>query len=596
MDLGLGALAFYVLTGRAPATSAVGLRDRLREQDGVDLSVELPQISSQLRTAVLRATHPAPTNRLGDVKAFLAQLAEAERAASTENDINEDPLDATAGAVLDGRFELQQRLGKGSTAVGLLVKDLHAPDGSPERVLKVALNDEAAARLNDEADVLRGLKSARLVKLVEGPLTIGGRRALLLESAGHETLSDVLRSRDRLSIDFLQRYGQDLLDAVVTLDKAGIDHRDIKPSNLGVLESRGDRTKHLVLFDFSLTRAAAAATSAGTPPYLDPFLGNSDRNHFDSAAERYSAAVVLFEMATGKTPQYGDGEADPSAISDEATIQPEMFDPTLAKSLMAFFTTALARDAATRHHTATEMRTQWRTIFADESTTEADDSADALADAATLSTPLSDSGLTPRALSALEPRALSTVGDLLAVDPVSISRMPGVRNSTRLQITRRVKAWHKRLGKPAQPANPGISSLWSACSWTARCRAQGLCGIYLAGHQSQRGALPQEGRRHDRARSVDRRRCRRRHRRHPAHPAGHDRAEHDRRRTRPIRPSRNDLDNRRGQTPRPDPGTCPLGGTGRPHDRRPRTRRRETQRGATQLPGHHQRPISDAAW
>ena len=134
-------------------------------------------------------------------------------------------------------------------------------------------------------------------------------------------------------------------------------------------EGRSDRTKHLVLFDFSLTRAAASATSAGTPPYLDPFLvGQRDR--FDSAAERYAAAVVLFEMATGRTPTYGDGESDPATIGDEATVEPQMFDPALADGLTEFFTAALARDVRQRHHTAASMRAAWAAIFTADVTTE----------------------------------------------------------------------------------------------------------------------------------------------------------------------------------------------------------------------------------
>src|SRR5450432_1944216 len=91
----------------------------------------------------------------------------------------------------------------------------------------------------------------------------------------------------------------ELLEALAALDRAGVDHRDIKPANLGVREGRSDRAKHLVLFDFSLSRAGATAVTAGTPPYLDPFLDDAGRGRYDSAAERYSAAVVLFEMATG---------------------------------------------------------------------------------------------------------------------------------------------------------------------------------------------------------------------------------------------------------------------------------------------------------
>ena len=447
---GLGALAFYLLTGAPPAARGAALRQRLHDQQGLDLAIELPQVSSTLRSLVLKATHPAPTRRTGDIATVLAQLANAERDAATDGD-GADPLEAAPEAVLDGRFRLIRRLGQGSTAVGLLVNDQLAERPDAECVLKVALNEDAAHRLDDEAEVLRQLDSPRVVKLLEDhPLVVGGRRALLLENAGPQTLTDVLRTRTRLSLDLLERFGTDLLDSLVALDKAGIDHRDIKPSNLGVREGRGDRTKHLVLFDFSLTRAAASATQAGTPPYLDPFLTGT-RARYDSAAERYAASVVLFEMATGRTPVYGDGQADPATIKDEVSIDPAMFDPTLAGAFVDFFRTALARTAKDRHHTAAELRSAWLAIFAREATTQPDESNDELAAQATLATPLPESGLTARALSALEPYAVQTVGELLTVDPVRLSRLQGVANVTRLQITGRIKEWRARLGNPVTP-------------------------------------------------------------------------------------------------------------------------------------------------
>ena len=165
----------------------------------------------------------------------------------------------------------------------------------------------------------------------------------------------MLRERPRLSLDLLERYGTDLLEALVALDKANVDHRDIKPANLGVREQRSDRAKHLVLFDFSLSRAGAASVEAGTPPYLDPFLGTATRPNWDSAAERYAATVTLFEMATGQTPRYGDGLTYPAVIADEASLEPGLFDPSVAAALTDFFRRALRRDARQRFHTATEM-------------------------------------------------------------------------------------------------------------------------------------------------------------------------------------------------------------------------------------------------
>jgi len=444
----LGALAYYVLAGRPAASDRAALRERLYRDRGLDLAADLPQVPSAVRTLVLEATRPSVSDRMPDVRTFLERLADAERALTATDDEVSDPLDATPGAILGGgRFELRRRLGSGSTAVGLLVTDLAAgQDGTDTvRVLKVAIDDAAAARLAGEADVLRELDDPRLVRIVDGPIDVGPRTALLLESAGEQTLADLLRGRSRVSLDLLERWGTDLLEALVALDRAGVDHRDIKPSNLGIREDRSRRVKHLVLFDFSLARAGATALTAGTPDYLDPFLGTDKRDRFDSAAERYSAAVVLFEMATGGLPQYGDGQSDPASVPDEAGVEPALFDPTVAPALVRFFTAALARRADRRHHTAADMLAAWRSAFAPVPKSQPDD-ADRLAAAATPSTPLAEAGLSARALSAVESLGVITVGDLVAVDAVRLNRLSGAAEPTRREVKDRARQWRERLG------------------------------------------------------------------------------------------------------------------------------------------------------
>ncbi len=441
----LGAVAYFVLAGRPPAADRTGLRERIQRDGGLDLAADLPQISSAMRALVLEATRPSVSERLSDVGAFLERLATVERSGTSPDEVA-DPLDATAGAVLDDRWQLERRLGAGSTAVGLLVSDLTIGTGADaRRVLKVGINDAAMARLDAEARVLAALKHRRIVRLVDGPIQLGTRRALVLEPAGDQTLGDVLTGRQRLSLDLLERWGTDLLDALVALDKAGVDHRDIKPANLGVREGRRDRTKHLILFDFSLTQAGATAVGAGTPPYLDPFLDTPGRGRYDSAAERYSAAVVLFEMATGRPPVYGDGLSDPASIPDEATVEASLFDPSLAQRLVPFFRRGLARRVADRHHTAADMFGEWKALFAPSEVTVPDD-AESLATSAEISTPLAKAGLSARALSAIEPFGVSTVGDLVAIDPVRLNRMSGASEPTRREVKQRAKQWRDRFG------------------------------------------------------------------------------------------------------------------------------------------------------
>ena len=444
----LGALAYLVLSGRPAASDRTTLQARTLRDGGLDLAADLPQVSSALRDLVLESTRGVVSDRVPDVRQFLELLAKAERAlTAVEDDAIVDPLDATPGAVIGGRYRLESRLGAGSTAVGLLVTDLSAGTSAPDvlRVLKVAINDAAGARLRAEAEVLASLNSPRLVRLVEGPIEVGDRQALVLEVAGQQTLGDVLRARARLSLDLLERWGTDVLEALVALDRAGVDHRDIKPANLGVREGRGDRVKHLVLFDFSLSRAGATALTAGTPPYLDPFLDAKGRGRYDSAAERYAAAVVLFEMATGSAPTYGDGLSDPASVADEAAVEPAMFDESIAAGLVDFFRIALARDAAARHDTAATMLTAWHAVFAPVPKTVPDDAAER-AEAAQPTTRLVDAGLSARALSALEPYHVVTVGDLVAVDPVRLNRLSGVAEPTRREVKEQARRWRDRFG------------------------------------------------------------------------------------------------------------------------------------------------------
>ena len=476
----LGALAYYLLVGHPAAIDRSSLRERLRRDEGLDLAAELPQVSSAVRDLVLEATRPAVGNRLPDVGAFLERLDEAERTLAGPDELPAtDPLEARADTVLEGRYRVLRRLGAGSTAVGLLVADLAAKESI--RVLKVAIDDAAARRLLAEAEVLRGLDHPRLARLVEGPVRIGTRTALVMDHAGDQTLGEVLADRAQQSIDLLERWGTDLLQALVELDRAGVVHRDIKPANLGVAESRGDHSKHLVLFDFSLSRASAESITAGTPPYLDPFLDAPGRGRYDTAAERYAAAVVLFEMAAGTTPTFGDGRSDPSILGAAPNVDPEMFDPAVAEGLAMFFRSALAPDTGARFDTAGDQLTAWQAIFAPvpravPGATDREVGPD---------TELNWAGLSARALSALNQYDVVTVADLLAIDPVRLNRMPGVADATRREVKERVRAWREQLGTPAKPSRNGSGAVWQDVVATARA-LRDACGPARA--TARRGA------------------------------------------------------------------------------------------------------------
>src|SRR5262249_36912222 len=151
---------------------------------------------------------------------------------------------------------------------------------------------ERASKLREEAEVLRRVNDPHIAGLrVPEPILLErARTAIVLEYAGDQTLARALRD-GRLSVDRLERWGQDIFKAVAYLESVGVSHRDIKPANLGIRPRPADRALHLVLFDFSLSRTSTTDLQAGTPIYLDPFLGMGSRQRWDDHAERYAIAV-----------------------------------------------------------------------------------------------------------------------------------------------------------------------------------------------------------------------------------------------------------------------------------------------------------------
>ena len=452
----LGAIAWHVLCGQPPAANGIELSNRLRETRGLQISSVMNGARAALQYLIQYSTHPEVTYRIDSVADFLAQLDEVDREQSAPDvEYIDDPDQAQINSVLPGNLTVLRRLGQGACSIALLVSR-----GSEEYVLKFANSPDHNPRIAEEAETLEKVRHPHVVELVE-PLQIGDREAFLMrpvyaekERRVIETLGQRLRKEGRLQIDLLQRFGEDLLGVVVHLEEQGIWHRDIKPDNIAVgMVGRGDKL-HLVLFDFSLSRMPAENIRAGTPGYLDPLLPLRQPPRWDNYAERYAAAMTLYELAVGSLPRWGDGTTDPSQLSPqtEITIDAEQFDSGLREPLSAFFRSAFKRTLKDRFHNAEEMLRAWRDCFKniDPSRPVADESGSALRnellDRAVFATTIPELGLGTRASNVLDRENILTVRDLLAFPLRRLSRMRGVGNKTRREITETARHLRQRLG------------------------------------------------------------------------------------------------------------------------------------------------------
>ncbi len=482
---GLGVLSYLILTDAPPATNFAALKQRL-ELGGLDPAADRDGLPADMCALVREATNPDVVERTPSVAAFLDQLTLAATVDVDEPGPVADPRDAEVGDAISERWIVRARLGSGGSGVALLVDD--ADLGTEGLVLKVALDDSAADRIAAEAQVLEGLDHPRVVRCLDGPLDAAGHTAIVVEDAGRPTLGRRLLDEGRLTLEQLEGYGRDLFEAVAHLDANGVFHRDIKPDNLGVREARGDRTRHLVLFDFSLATEPLDKVRSGTHGYMDPFLGHGARRRYDSAAERFAVAATLFEMAAGTRPEWGDGQSDPALIPDEVHLAAGMFEPEVADGLIRFFRQALARDAAARFDDLAAMAQAWAAVFpsSQASTTQEATEAerDSAADAATPSTPLGQAGLTARAVSAARRIGAETVQELIDASAFDINRMPGVGVVVRSELQRRRRQWATRFAGTTSTIDDaagvllrGVESTQAALVPKGRSRAAAAAGL-----------------------------------------------------------------------------------------------------------------------
>lgn len=446
----LGAVAYLVFTGQPPATSLAALTERLQRDGGLEVSAILDGAGEYLSSLVRDATAADANDRTSTVADFIDGIAlvEEELTAPEQADEPEEvsPLAAKPGDALGG-FEVVKRLGRGSTAVALLVKD--ADDH--QRVLKVAADPDRNARVREEGEVLARLRDRTIIAVHGEPIDIAGHTGLVLSYAAEGTLAHRLHNQGRLSLGDLERWGGDLLSAISYLEREAIPHRDIKPQNLGIIEAGARKQRHLVLMDFSLSRAPADQLHVGTRPYLDPFLSAElGRTRWDLAGDRFAAAMVLHEMATGTLPYWGSRNTDPRMTDAEVTVDRDAFPREVAVPLTELITRALRRDAKDRFDTAEDMQRAWTRIFEalDEPQPEeqADAGAVALRAKATLDTPVVALGLSARAVNALDYESVLTVSDFISLPPLAINSMRGVGVQTRRELVDAQRDLRRRLG------------------------------------------------------------------------------------------------------------------------------------------------------
>jgi serine/threonine-protein kinase len=176
---------------------------------------------------------------------------------------------------------------------------------------------------------------------------------IVMEYLTGDTLSNIMKTRGRLSLEESLPLLQDLASALDYAHQQGIIHRDIKASNV-IIEPMttvtNGRTQRAVLMDFGIARFADERTRLtitgdmlGTAEYISPeqIQGESD---LDGRADQYSLGILAYLMLTGKKPyERKNTWAMIRSHLEEPVPDPRQEVPSLPESVAQAIMKALAK-------------------------------------------------------------------------------------------------------------------------------------------------------------------------------------------------------------------------------------------------------------
>ena len=281
--------------------------------------------------------------------------------------------DYPAGDVLEGRFEVIEKLGQGGFSKVYRVRD--DVEGK-ERAVKIFDSAAGYESVRREIGALREIRHPNVVEVFWAGQTSAGDWYLVTEFIDGESLEEFVTGkrslRDREAVDV----ALDLLGALVAFhpDEArlrqldtgstdsdewsglagrGLIHRDIKPRNV-LLTRTGVK-----LLDFNIASRFGdpVHTQSGTPPYQPPDAGLS---RWDVSIDLFAVGVVLYQLLCNGSHPY------PNAlpVAGGLVTDPRTTRPDLGPGLAEFLIRACAPGSADRFGSAAEMQLALRVIRA----------------------------------------------------------------------------------------------------------------------------------------------------------------------------------------------------------------------------------------
>lgn len=265
-----------------------------------------------------------------------------------------DGLPLEPGSVIEGRYEVLERLGAGGMGTVFKARDRDLEQNVAIKVVRLGVHAQTAARFRSEIKLARRVKH-RNVCAVWANGHEGEHAYIVMELVEGRTLRELVQEQGPLGWDEACHLALQAAEGLHAIHEAGVIHRDVKTSNL-MIDGHGV----VRLVDFGIAKGDPSQRGpdliqetgitdtnqlVGSPAYMSPEQIRGDP--LDRRSDVYAFGVVLYELLTGRVPFHGSSVAE--TLYMQAQLPPVLDVDTVPTLLVPILARTLAKSPAERY-------------------------------------------------------------------------------------------------------------------------------------------------------------------------------------------------------------------------------------------------------
>ena len=220
--------------------------------------------------------------------------------------MHEDPRDHLIDRVLDGRYVVMERIGRGGMATVYRGQHVLIERQVAIKVLspKTSGVSNIKKRFYREARVVNRIQHPNVLDVIDLGETDEHLLYLVMDFLSGGSVFDLLERRNMTPLETVEILEQ-VCRGLGRAHDLGIIHRDLSPSNIFVCDEGGE-SKSIKILDFGIafikdeTRLSMPGTVLGTPHYMAPEYAMG--KEVVPASDLYSLGAVAYEMLCGDPP------------------------------------------------------------------------------------------------------------------------------------------------------------------------------------------------------------------------------------------------------------------------------------------------------